>query len=62
MNGAGVKSQGANREVVKVPLEFAVLETQDDSSKILLVGEMCGMRYLVVPPLEFELSPTLPHV
>ena len=62
MNDAGVKSQGANREVVKVPLEFAVLETQDGSSKILLVGEMCWRRYLVIPPLEFKLSPTLPQV
>ncbi len=28
MNDAGVKSQSANREVVKVPLEIAVLDTR----------------------------------
>jgi len=31
MKDAGVKSQSTDREVVKVPLEIAVLETQGDS-------------------------------
>jgi len=35
MNDAGVKVQGANREVVKVPLVRAVLETKDRPSEIL---------------------------
>ena len=39
MSNAGVKSQGANREVVKVPLVSAVLETQGYPSEILFVVE-----------------------
>ena len=34
MNNTGAQSRSANREVVKVPLESAVLETQGHSSEI----------------------------
>ena len=73
MNGAGGKSQGSNREVVKVPLELAVLEIQHNSSEILSANKMCRKRYLCrrryicrnrlfFPPLEFKFSITLPQM
>jgi len=61
INDAGAKSQSVNREVVKVPVESAVLETQDHSSEILSARKTYRKRYLVVPPIECKLSPTLPQ-
>ena len=51
----GVKRQRADREVVKVPLESAVLKTQDHSGEIIFVSKNRESGTLSFLPLNVNL-------
>jgi len=63
VNDAGVKKRGqsADREVVRVPFEIAVLDRHETTPVRFCLSGKPKKRYLVVPRLECKLSPTLPE-